>query len=123
MSDWNLKISEQKNNMAHGIKFFMWERFADNCRGESALGTKKLHLDGKVSLTIAQGQHKYGDELIAQVYSEEQVKIYDRRASGYNRVQIYFGKIDEATAEMLEKVALTIRNIIAQKTEETDSHE
>jgi len=122
MSEWNLRIAPQKQNMADGITFYMWERFMENCRGETAYRDRKMHLDGKVSLTIAQGQTKYGDELIAQVYGSE-AKILERRASGYNRIQVFLGTIDESTAKMLEQAALTIRNILEQRAKETSVEE
>lgn len=116
MSEWNKRIDKRSNDMAHGITFHMWERFMEDCRGEAAYNTKKLHLDGKVSLTIAQGQHKYGDELIAQVYGVGG-EFKPRRATTHNRIQVYLGKIDENTAEMLEDMAKTIREIIASQPE------
>lgn len=114
MSAWNRRKDTRRGDMAHGITFHMWERSMENCRGEVAYKTKKLHLDGRVSLTIAEGQHKYGDELIAQVYGTA-VEIKERRADRYNRVQIYLGQADEQTAEALEQIARTIRSLLAQK--------
>ena len=108
--------------MAHGITFHMWERSMENCRGEVAYKDRKMHLDGRVSLTLALNQHKYGDELIAQVYGKD-AKVRERRASGYNRIQVYLGVIDEGTAEMLEQMAKTIRNILEQKNKESEKSE
>ena len=96
--------------MAHGITFKMWERDIKNGRGESAYNNKKLHLDGTVSLTLAINQWKYGDELIAQVFSKDQGLVKERRSDGYNRIQVYLGKADISTAEMLEEIAINIRN-------------
>ena len=114
---WNYRKDTRQGDMAHGITFYMWERQAKDCRGESAYNTRKLHLDGQVSLTIAQGQHKYGDELIAQVFSKEPGIVRERRASGYNRIQVYLGKADFHTAQMLEDIAKQIREIHVQKQE------
>lgn len=118
MSAWNRRRDTRQNDMAHGITFHMWERSMENCRGEVAYKTKKLHLDGRVSLTIAQNQHKYGDELIAQVYGTA-VEVKERRADKYNRIQIYLGQADEHTAEALEQIARTIRHMISQKPKES----
>ena len=115
MAAWEKRVDTRTNDMAHGITFHMWERYMEDCRGEAAYNTKKLHLDGKVSLTIAQGQHKYGDELIAQVYGVGG-EFKPRRAITHNRIQVYLGKIDESTATMLEEMAQTIRKIISETT-------
>lgn len=116
---WKHRKDTRQGDMAHGITFHMWEREAENCRGESAYNTRKLHLDGQVSLTLAQNQHKYGDELIAQVYSKDPGIVRDRRASGYNRIQVYLGQADLHTAQMLEDIAKQIREIHVQKQETT----
>ena len=108
---WNLRKDTRKNDMAHDITFYMWERQAENCRGEAAYNDSKLHLDGKVSMTIAQNQHKYGDELIAQVFTSGAGKVLERRADGYNRIQVYLGPADLDTAQMLEDLAKQIREI------------
>ena len=120
MAVWEKRTDTRINDMAHGITFHMWERYMEDCRGEEAYNTKKLHLDGKVSLTIAQGQHKYGDELIAQVYGVGG-EFKPRRAATHNRIQVYLGKIDESTASMLEEMAQTIRNIIKEKEQNAES--
>jgi len=111
MSEWNKRIDTRANDMAHGITFHMWERTMENCRGEAAFDTKKLHLEGKVSLTLAENQHKYGNELIAQIFGTG-VEIKDRRDPKYNRIQVYLGQFDEKTAVMLEDMAKTIREIL-----------
>lgn len=108
---WRKRIDRRQNDMAHGITFFMWEREIENGRGEAAHEDKKLHLDGLVSLTIAENQWKYGDELIAQVFSREPGLVKVRRANGYNRIQVYLGRADIDTAEMLEEIAAKIREI------------
>jgi hypothetical protein len=108
---WKYRKDTRSNDMAHGITFYMWEREAKDCRGESAHENQKLHLDGMVSLTLAQNQYKYGDELIAQVFSKDSGIVRERRANGYNRIQVYLGQANLETAEMLEAVAKTIRNI------------
>lgn len=108
---WRKRIDRRQNDMAHGITFFMWEREIENGRGEAAHEDKKLHLDGLVSLTIAENQWKYGDELIAQVFSKEPGLVKVRRANGYNRIQVYLGRADIDTAEMLEEIAAKIREI------------
>jgi hypothetical protein len=112
---WKHRKDTRKDDMAHGITFHMWEREAKDCRGESAYKSRKLHLDGLVSLTIAQGQHKYGDELIAQVFSKDDGIVRDRRADGYNRIQVYLGQADLYTAQMLEDIAKQIREIYVSK--------
>ena len=108
MGKWSQRDDTQEGGMAHGITFKMWERQMKDCRGEAAMGEKKFHLDGKVSLTLALDQHKYGDELIAQVYGQGG-EFKPRRASRYSRVQVYLGKADLETAEALEEIAKAIR--------------
>ena len=107
---WRKRVDTRKNDMAHNITFFMWERDIENGRGEAAYNHKKLHLDGTVSLTLATNQWKYGDELIAQVFSKENGVVRQRRADGYQRIQVYLGKADLETATMLEEIASNIRN-------------
>jgi hypothetical protein len=106
---WNKRIDTRKNDMAHGITFYMWEREVKDGRGEAAYNSKKLHLDGIVSLTLALNQHKYGDELIAQIFTKNNGVVKERRADGYNRIQVYLGIADENTATMLEEIAKQIR--------------
>ena len=108
---WNHRKDTRNNDMAHGITFHMWEREAANCRGEAAYNKSKLHLDGKVSLTLAETQYKYGDELIAQVFTADTGVIRERRAEKYNRIQVYLGPADLDTAQMLEDIAKQIREI------------
>ena len=108
---WNFRADTRKNDMAHGITFHMWEREVENGRGEAAYNDRKLHLDGLVSLTVAEGQWKYGNELIAQVFTREAGRGRQRRADGYNRIQVYLGKADLGTAEMLESIAAKIREV------------
>lgn len=110
MSQWNYRIDTRKSDMAHGITFHMWERKTDETRGEASYKEKKLHLDGTSSLTIALNQWKYGDELIAQIFTKDSGVVKERRADGYNRVQIYLGPADLNTATMLEDMATIIRN-------------
>lgn len=106
---WSCRIDKRQGDMAHGITFFMWERDAENVRGEFARRGKKFTLDGRGSLTLAVDQWKYGDELVAQIFTREDGVIKDRRADGYTRVQIYLGQADLATAEALEQIATVIR--------------
>ena len=112
---WEYREDTRSGDTAHGITFMMWE---SQGRGEAAYSDKKYHLDGKTGITIAKNQWKYGNELIAQVYSKDGGKVFDRRANGYNRIQIYLGRADLQMAEMLESVAQKIRQI-NQKTKET----
>ena len=108
MSKWEHRSDTRQGDMAHGITFLMWERSMKDCRGEAAFEKDKFHLDGKVSLTLALNQNKYGDELIAQCFGQSG-SIKPRRASRYCRVQVYLGKADLATAETLEEIAKKIR--------------
>jgi hypothetical protein len=117
MSKWEHRQDTRSGDMAHGITFDMWERSMKNCRGEAAYDDKKFHLDGKVSLTLAQNQYKYGDELIAQVYGTDGV-FRQRRAGRYSRVQVYLGKADLDTAEALEDIARTIRQKAAEENQQ-----
>jgi len=113
--NWQHREDKRSNDMAHGITFYMWERLIENGRGEASYDDKKYHLDGKVGITIAKDQWKYGNELIAQVYSKDNGKLFKRRANGYNRIQIYLGKADLNTAETLEMIAKKIREISQAK--------
>ena len=80
--------------------FFNVGTLYERLPGEAAFEKDKFHLDGKVSLTLALNQNKYGDELIAQCFGQAG-SIKPRRASRYCRVQVYLGKADLATAETL----------------------
>jgi hypothetical protein len=95
--------------MAHGITFIMFERRASNVRAEVAVAAKKLHADGIASLTLALGQWKYGDELIAQLYTKQPYRVLTRKADGWVRIQVYLGRVDLETAETLETIAKAIR--------------
>lgn len=104
---WTRRTDTRKGGMADGITFEMWETKG---RGEVAHKDKKLHLDGRTSLTLALNQRKYGDELIAQVYSQGPGRVQGRRANGYNRVQVYLpANLD--TADALEQIAARIRRL------------
>ena len=109
MTNWYRREDTRKDDMAHGITFIMHERQSKNTRGEVAYGDSKLHLDGAVSLTLAFDQWKYGDELIAQIFTTEDGRVITRRADKYNRIQIYLGPADINTALCLETIAQEIR--------------
>ena len=109
---WKKRTDTRDGGMAHGITFIMYEREGETVRGEAAADGRKLHISGKSSLTLALNQHRYGDELIAQIYTSELPRITARRADGYSRVQIFFGPADAATADMLEELAAGIRQSI-----------
>lgn len=113
---WSSRVDKREGDMAHGITFHMAETTGENVRGEFAVQGKKFHLDGIASLTIAEGQHKYGNELIAQLYTRELPTVRGRQADGYTRVQVYLGPADEQTATALEWVAQTIRNLNVKET-------
>lgn len=108
MAKWVHREDLRQGDMAHGIRFLMWERSMKDCRGEAAYQKDKFHLDGKVSLTLALNQTKYGDELIAQCFGQEG-ELKPRRASRYDRVQVFLGKADLQTAKALEEIAKAIR--------------
>jgi len=47
-------------------------------------------MDGKASITIAEGQYKYGDEVIFQLYAPAGSAIFRERVNAnYDRVQIF----------------------------------
>lgn len=105
--------------MAHGITYLMWEREGENIRGEAAYASRKLHIDGTASVTLAFDQHQYGDELIVQAYAKlEDCEVKDRRADNYSRCQVYLGQVSEDTAQMLESVAKAIRDRIGVEKDE-----
>jgi hypothetical protein len=115
VSRWSRREDTRSNDMAHGITFVMFERQTPITRAEIAKQQGgKLHVDGPISLTLALNQWKYGDELIAQLYTKEPFQTYERRSDGYTRVQIFMGPIDLNTAEMLEGVAEEIRKRIGK---------
>lgn len=109
MSDWRQRVDRREGDMAHGITFVMLERQGPTTRGEVTVGQQKIHLDGTCSLTLALNQTKYGDELIAQMYSEGEPRILERRSARWQRVQIYLGPADLGTAAVLERLAQVIR--------------
>lgn len=119
MTHWRLRTDTRTGDMAHGITFHMNETSGHNVRGEFSAGPYKFLIDGTASLTIAEGQHKYGDELIAQLYTRGTPDLKPRRADGYTRVQVYLGPANEATAQMLENMANTIRQIGATNDQNT----
>lgn len=108
MAKWVHREDLRQGDSAHNILFKMWERSTEDSRGEAAFGEKKFHLNGKISLTLALGQTKYGDELIAQIYGHGG-ELKTRKSSRYNRVQVYLGPADLQTAECLEEIAKAIR--------------
>lgn len=113
-------MDTRRNDKAAGITFYMWERQGRETRGEAAYNARKLHLDGRVSLTLATNQYKYGDELIAQVYSKEKGRVLDRQADGYGRIQVYLGTADLETAEMLIQIANQIKELHAHRADSAD---
>ena len=111
MTSWTHRQDTRQGDKAHGITFYMWERDGEQVRGEwSGQGVKSL-VDGRCSLTLATNQHKYGNELIAQIYTRELPCVKERQADGYTRVQVYLGQADLSTANALEQIAQEIRRI------------
>ena len=110
---WTQRVDKRQNDMAHGITFFMLEReIPEDGRagGECSVKDRKVMLRGKVSMTLAFGQEKYGDELIAQVYTDDRPRVEPRRSSEWSRVQVYLGPADLETATALEILARRIRD-------------
>lgn len=105
---WQRRGDLRQGDMAHGITFVMYEGDTAG-RGEAAIGSRKVHLDGRASLTLALNQTRYGDELIAQVFTAAEPRVADRRAAGWNRLQIFLGPADLEAATMLERLAADIR--------------
>lgn len=106
---WQRRDDTRNGDTAHGITFVMMERSAPNVRAEVATSDRKVHVEGRAALTLALDQWKYGDELIAQMYTREEPRVLERRADGWTRVQIFLGRADLATAGMLEALAAEIR--------------
>lgn len=98
--------------MAHGITFVMYERGAPNVRAEVTVKNRKVHVTGLASLTLALNQHKYGDEIIFQIFTRDQPEVLERRADGWTRTQIYGGQADIETVKMLLSVAKDIMDKI-----------
>ena len=109
MSDWIHRVDTRSGDSAHGITFHMWERAGDNVRGEFSSGPQKMLVDGRASLTLATNQYKYGNEVIAQLYTREQPRIHTRHNDDWTRTQIYLGPADLNTAQILEDMARRIR--------------
>lgn len=107
---WNRRVDTRRGDSAHGITFVMHERKGRETRAEVAIGARKAYLDARVSLTLALDQYRYGDELIAQLFTRNAPRIkVERHSDEWNRVQIFLGTADIATAEMLEGIAREIR--------------
>jgi len=93
----------------------MWETDGDQVRGEFSSGPAKALVDGRGSLTLALDQYKYGDELIAQLFTASNEPVmHERHSDGYTRTQVYLGTADLETAAVLEQIAATIRERHAQ---------
>lgn len=88
----------------NGITFTMYETELGR-NAEAALQGGKYLLNGKQSVTIADGQYKYGDEVIIQVYNVPgSLVLKERVAETYDRIQIFFKKVDflELCKQILE---------------------
>ena len=86
----SVSIRRQDHN---GIKFTMYE--CGVSRGECAGQIGKFHLDGKSSVTCADGQYKYGDEVIIQIFAQAGTMTKRERVNdNYDRVQVFFKKKD-----------------------------
>jgi hypothetical protein len=86
----------------NGITFTMYEcRDAETRNGEVALDNCKHVLRKQtLSVTVADNQYKYGDEIIVQAYAPKGSMLsqpMDRVKDTYNRIQVFFPK-----AEFLE---------------------
>ena len=108
-SGWRRRVDQRVAGPSHGITFIMHERWGDNIRAEAAISTHKLHALGCSSLTLAWDQYKFGNELIAQLYTNGPIQTLPRQANGWTRVQIFLGQADLHTAETLEAIAAEIR--------------
>lgn len=118
MKSWTRRQDKRSGDMAHGITFVMYERQTTETRAEVAdMHGTKWHLDGPTSLTLALDQRKYGDELIAQVWTKGDFVGHLRKSDEYTRVQIFLGPADLDTAETLEGIAEEIRKRKNQKKE------
>jgi hypothetical protein len=91
--------------MAHGITFVMHERGDVNVRAEVAVKARKVHVEGVASVTLALNQYKYGNEIIFQLFTRENPEVFDRRADGWTRIQVYGGQADRDTVAMLRSCA------------------
>jgi hypothetical protein len=113
---WRLRRDTRKEDAAHGITFLMWERQGKMIRGEATYKADKIHLDGIGSLTLALDQNKYGDELIAQIYSPDAAPTVVKRVnSNAQRTQVFLGPLDLETADMLRQVANEIELRVLEK--------
>lgn len=118
---WRRRTDTRENDMAHGITFRMWETSGQNIRGEAAHEDSKLHIDGVASLTLAENQYRYGDELIAQLYGAN-VRVLARRAANHSRVQIFLGQANAETAAVLREIAGRIDELEQRRREKADDH-
>ena len=105
---WKIRTDKRSGDKAHGITFVMAE--SSRARGEVAVGARKLHADGVGSLTLAFDQYRYGDELIAQLYTQEAHRVLAREADGWMRLQIFLGRVDASMLAALEHLVVQVRN-------------
>jgi len=107
---WMSRV-EKGDGLSHGMTYVMFERQGRNVRAEVAEGRRKLHADGTASITLALDQWKYGDELIAQLYTRQPTREKERlpRENGWTRIQVFLGPADLETAATLERIAARIR--------------
>jgi hypothetical protein len=117
MTEWKRREDNVRHGAAHGIRFVMYERATEATGGEIADGPYKKNVKGKVSMTLACNQWMYGDELIAQIFCRDAFSSTSRVSNGWSRVQVYLGKADLETADMLETLAGEIRNTLEGKGE------
>ena len=89
MNDSGYFVRKQHHN---GIDFTMFQ-LKKPSRGEVATTDAKYHLDGCPSVTIADGQYKYGDEAIMQIFAKKGSIITKQRVNeNYDRSQIFCNK-------------------------------
>lgn len=110
---WKYRMHLGKNDMAHGITYHMWERDGGQRVGEVTVADgRKINIPGTVCVMIAQGQYKYEDELVGQVFRKGEPVDLPRKADTYQRIQIYFGALDEWTVPLLRRVAIMVKEIL-----------
>lgn len=84
-----IRIRTREHN---GINFTMFESTFKDGHAEAAMKIGKCVTKGLPSITKAYNQYKYGDEIIAQCYSSEDIVLRERVNENYNRIQVFYPK-------------------------------
>ena len=119
MSDLMTLRVQEGGPYSDGITYRNYEFHGyENGRAAYECGDTSIKIDAVPSLVIAEGQYKYGAELLANVYLDDAAlqRIEPRNNSRYVRLQVWIAPADNIeTAEALEHMATQIRANAAAK--------